>query len=140
MVSVITNGLPVTNRTLSPPGASTPTRAEGPADRQSEPVADIANAAQQGVKVQESAAEEKFSAANQEPKAQELTANVEKLNALVGDIRRELRFSVHEGTDRLMIQVINSNTDEVVREIPPEAVLDLIEHLKDSTLMVSEEA
>lgn len=35
-------------------------------------------------------------------------------------------FSIHEGTKEVMVKVINELTNETVREIPPEQVLDMV--------------
>lgn len=40
------------------------------------------------------------------------------------DIR--YKFQVHEGTDRIMVKLIDKETKEVIREIPSEKILDLI--------------
>lgn len=40
-----------------------------------------------------------------------------------------LDFSVHQSTKRIMIKVLNKETGEVIREIPPEKNLDLLEKL-----------
>jgi flagellar protein FlaG len=37
-----------------------------------------------------------------------------------------LNFKVHEGTGEIMIQIIDNTTGKVVREIPPESILDSI--------------
>jgi flagellar protein FlaG len=37
----------------------------------------------------------------------------------------DLNFSIHEATGRTVVKVINSDTGEMVREIPPEQVLNL---------------
>lgn len=37
-----------------------------------------------------------------------------------------LQFSVHESTKQIMVKVINSENDEVIREIPPEHSLDFL--------------
>ena len=41
---------------------------------------------------------------------------------------RSLEFSVHEDTNRIIVRVINRlpEGDEVIREIPPERILDLV--------------
>ncbi len=64
--------------------------------------------------------------------ARELSQAVDHLNALAQQVRRELRFSVDETTGRVVIKVLDAETDEVVRQIPPEQVLSLVEHLKAS--------
>lgn len=38
----------------------------------------------------------------------------------------ELQFSIHEGTNRIMIKVINRESHKVVKEIPEEKILDMI--------------
>jgi len=51
---------------------------------------------------------------------------IEKANkAIMGSIRR-FEFSIHEGTKEIMVKVIDSETNEVIREIPPEKILDMI--------------
>ena len=42
-----------------------------------------------------------------------------------------LRFAKHDGTGRTVIRVINKDTKELIREIPPEKVLDLAARLSD---------
>jgi flagellar protein FlaG len=37
-----------------------------------------------------------------------------------------LRFSVHETTGRTIIRVVDKQTEELIREIPPEQVLNLM--------------
>lgn len=38
----------------------------------------------------------------------------------------ELRISIHEKTKRISIKIINSENQEVIREIPPEKTLDMV--------------
>jgi len=62
----------------------------------------------------------------------ELERAVESLNESVQSHRRSLRFSVDEDSGRTVIRVVDPTTDEVIRQIPPEEVLDLARHLEDS--------
>ncbi len=62
---------------------------------------------------------------------QSLSAAVEQLNDLVQSLRRELQFSVSENSGRTIITVINKETEEIVRQIPPDEVLQILEHLQD---------
>lgn len=41
-------------------------------------------------------------------------------------VNRELSFRVHEGTGRPLIQLIESDSKEVIREIPSEKMLDVV--------------
>lgn len=49
-----------------------------------------------------------------------------KLNDTASAFYRHVKFSVHEETDRIIARVINTQTNEVIREIPPEELLDLV--------------
>ena len=40
-----------------------------------------------------------------------------------GDFR--LSYGVHEATNRIIVAVYDTNTDEIIREIPPESRLDI---------------
>lgn len=52
--------------------------------------------------------------------------NIEQVNKkLIGPDTR-LEFSVHKGTHEIIVKVINEDTDEVIKEIPPEKILDLV--------------
>lgn len=42
---------------------------------------------------------------------------------------RRFEFSVHEKTKEILIKVIDVKTDEVIREIPPEKILDMVAKL-----------
>ncbi|MFA7468541.1 MAG: flagellar protein FlaG [Desulfotomaculaceae bacterium] len=35
-------------------------------------------------------------------------------------------FNIHEATNKVMVKVVDKNTDEVIREIPPEKILDMV--------------
>ena len=48
---------------------------------------------------------------------------VSNLNQRVQSVHRELKFSVDEDTGRTVIRVINSETEEVIRQIPPDEIL-----------------
>lgn len=51
---------------------------------------------------------------------------VEKANEVLVAPRTMLKLSLHEGTHEIMVKVLNEETGEVIREIPPEKLLDLI--------------
>ncbi|MDI6813080.1 MAG: flagellar protein FlaG [Desulfitobacteriaceae bacterium] len=57
---------------------------------------------------------------------QEVEKTAEKLNRLMGLIDRRLEFSVHEKSQRVMVKVVNQETGEILDEIPPKKLLDLI--------------
>lgn len=57
---------------------------------------------------------------------------VSKSNKNLQTFDRKLDISVHEKTREVMIKVIDTTTDEVIREIPPEKVLDMIAYRKEN--------
>ena len=54
---------------------------------------------------------------------------VEDLNQFVQQIERELRFSIDDDSGETIIKVIDSKTDEVIRQIPREEIMNLRRHL-----------
>jgi len=56
-------------------------------------------------------------------------------------IDRGLEFSIHEDTNRVIVKVINRQTHEVIKEIPPEQLLDMIARIWEMIgLLVDEKA
>ena len=39
---------------------------------------------------------------------------------------RRFEFSIHEKTNQIMVKVIDVYNDEIIREIPPEKILDMV--------------
>jgi len=56
----------------------------------------------------------------------EIIDAIESANKKFVAYDRKFEFSIHEKTKQIMVKVIDANTDEVVREIPPEKILDLV--------------
>ncbi|NLD48585.1 MAG: flagellar protein FlaG [Clostridiaceae bacterium] len=54
---------------------------------------------------------------------------IEKANKAISTSNRVLEFSIHEKTKEIMVKVVDSETKEVIREIPPEKVLDMVARL-----------
>lgn len=54
---------------------------------------------------------------------------IEKANRAIQGARTQLEFSVHEKTGDIMVKVKNSESGEVIREIPPEKTLDLVANI-----------
>lgn len=48
------------------------------------------------------------------------------INAKIRPTHTECQFSYHEQTKRICIKVLDQDTGEVIREIPPEKTLDMI--------------
>jgi len=46
-------------------------------------------------------------------------------------LNRAVRFQIDESTDRLVAQVVNVETNEVIRQIPPEELMRLARRLRE---------
>jgi len=55
---------------------------------------------------------------------------VDRLNLAMRALSTRLKFQKHEASGKFVVRVINEQTDEVIREIPPERLLDLLVHLR----------
>ena len=55
----------------------------------------------------------------------EVRESVKDVNEIVDKIKEGLSFQIHEDTDQMMVKVVDLNTDEVIKELPPEEMLDL---------------
>lgn len=51
---------------------------------------------------------------------------VEEASKALEVVNTELTFRMHEGTGRPVIQLVEVLTKEVIREIPPEKMLDIV--------------
>lgn len=49
---------------------------------------------------------------------------IEKMNAQLPN--SEAKFGIHEATNRVMIKLVDKDTQEVIKEFPPEKTLDMI--------------
>lgn len=58
-------------------------------------------------------------------KKEDVKEAVEKLNSFLEPVRRNLKFELHEKLDKYYVTVIDSNTKEVIKEIPPRKILDM---------------
>ncbi|WP_051569429.1 flagellar protein FlaG [Alkaliphilus transvaalensis] len=54
---------------------------------------------------------------------------VEKANKSFEPFDRRFEISIHEKTKNIMVKVIDSARDEVIREIPSEKLLDMVAHM-----------
>lgn len=56
---------------------------------------------------------------------------IQALNESALLVGRDLEFVIHEDTGRTMVRVIDRETKELIREIPPEKILDLIARINE---------
>ncbi|OOC09935.1 flagellar protein FlaG [Thioalkalivibrio halophilus] len=63
--------------------------------------------------------------------ASELEPVVESINAYLQNSQRTLEFSVDDSTGRTVITVMDGESEEIIRQIPPEQMLALAEHFEN---------
>lgn len=77
-----------------------------------------------------------------QPSAEQLNAAVSKLNDYVQNVQRSLSFSVDKDTGDTVVKVIDTETNELIRQIPSEDMLKLAAAIDKETanLFVKERA
>ena len=72
---------------------------------------------------------------------QEIIDAIERANKSLEIINTRFEFSIHEGTKEIMVKVLDDVTGEIIREIPPEKILDLVAKMWEMAgLFVDEKA
>jgi Uncharacterized flagellar protein FlaG len=59
---------------------------------------------------------------------------IEKANKAAQGTDHEFNYKIHQSTRRVIVQILDKNTHEVVREIPSEKFIDLVEKLETLTV------
>lgn len=65
------------------------------------------------------------------PSQQQLEQAVDQLNKTMMTYNTELRFKLHKESQEMQVSVINTNTKEVIRKIPPDKILNIVAHVKE---------
>lgn len=60
---------------------------------------------------------------------QHIKTEISKANNRLKSHNTRCEFSYHEATGRVSIKVLDKNTEEVIREIPPEKTLEMVEKM-----------
>lgn len=56
---------------------------------------------------------------------------VEKANKALAGFGKRFEYNIHEKTGDIIVKVYNADTNELIREIPPEKILDLVAKLQE---------
>lgn len=62
---------------------------------------------------------------------EQLANIVLSFNDFMKPVRTNLKFELHDRLDRYYVSVINSETNEVIKEIPPKKMLDMYAEMAD---------
>ncbi|SDI44970.1 flagellar protein FlaG [Natribacillus halophilus] len=74
------------------------------------------------------------------PDRGQIDAYVEEMNGLLETTPTSLRFNIHEDLGRIHVHVIDRFSEDVLREVPPEKLLDMTAAiLKQVGLIVDEQ-
>ena len=85
--------------------------------------------AAQPAKESNTASDSETPAENTALSADELREMLDEINSTLYSMNKSLRFEVHDKTDDLIVRVVNTRTDEVIRQYPSEEVLERKERL-----------
>ena len=67
-----------------------------------------------------------------DPSPEDVKRTVNELNRLSGSFNEKVQFGYHEKTNRIIIRIIDKDTNEVVSEIPSKYSLRLLEHIQEN--------
>jgi len=72
--------------------------------------------------------------------AEQIKKAVDEGNTLLQAVRRNLQFQVDESTKELVIKVVDSESGDIVRQIPSEEMLAFIKRLQEQGSMIQVQA
>ncbi|NLY10216.1 MAG: flagellar protein FlaG [Firmicutes bacterium] len=74
-------------------------------------------------------------------KKEQVLSAIADLDHKIEFINKRFEFDVHDETSRIVVRIIDKDSEEVIREIPPEKILDLIAKINELVgLLVDEKA
>lgn len=89
-------------------------------------------------RTQADAAEKRDASAEDMKKLPEV---VDELNSRLQEMQRSLRFTVDDDSGRIVVKVIDLDTDKVIRQIPSEEMMTIIRNAgENQSLLINEEA
>lgn len=71
------------------------------------------------------------SASEREPGKEEILNVVDQLNKSIENLQDKVTFSYHEKTHTIVMKLRDSETNEIIREIPAKSSIRLLEHIQE---------
>ena len=62
---------------------------------------------------------------------EKIKESIEEMNDTVSALHKELHFEFHEKAERMLVEIRDIRNDEVIKEIPPKEMLDMIGRIKE---------
>ncbi|TFV94000.1 flagellar protein FlaG, partial [Oxalobacteraceae bacterium OM1] len=79
--------------------------------------------------------------AKAEPNSAQIAQAIKNLNKAMESLSRGLEFSIDDQTDRTVVKVVDTQTKEVIRQIPTEETLEISRALDQATgLLIRQKA
>lgn len=75
-----------------------------------------------------------------EPPPIDISRAITNLNRFLQDSQRDFLFRLDQSSGRTIITIVNPSTGEIVRQIPPEEVLNAARTLRDAGILLSARA
>lgn len=107
------------------PSASTKVESIKVESTSNESIENAVKAQSQAVKVQNSTEEKKDIITKEK-----LTEAIESINEFLNIQHKASKFVFHEGLDKYYVQLVDTDTEEVIKEIPPERLLNSFYEMK----------
>lgn len=81
---------------------------------------------------------------NQNDSQQDDEKNFENIKKAVDNLNKNMKntsaiYGIHEGTNRVTIKIVDKQTKEVIKELPPEKTLDMISRVWEMAGMLVDE-
>lgn len=80
---------------------------------------------------------QQFNSSNTEAESKKIKEAVEEMNKKMAN--SEAQFGIHEATNRVTIKIVDKQTKEVIKELPPEKTLDMIARIWDMAGLLVDE-
>jgi flagellar protein FlaG len=64
---------------------------------------------------------------------EEVRRSAEKVKEAISQLNRGIRFEIDESTHTIITKIVDKNTNEVIRQIPPQEVVKIAQRLKQSS-------
>jgi flagellar protein FlaG len=76
---------------------------------------------------------------SQKDVVEQVQQGVKEMNSQLNLANHSIRFSIDDESHDLVVKVVDTDTDKIIRQIPAEEILRLREHMKELSGMIVEE-
>ena len=75
----------------------------------------------------------------QDFKGEDIKRVIEKMDSKLSGENQELRFSIHEKTKQILVKIVDSQTNQVIKEIPSEKIADMVASMCEAAGLLIDE-